>query len=494
MDGKNVFEKILSTSVDFTNSERASIFIDPKYNSPNSNHSLKSILSTGVKNNKLVVDVEHGIVGHVYRTKQSYICNDVSVDPYFYDGVDRQTGYKTKSTLVVPLWFKESDPIGVVQVLNKRDGQYSDDDRVILELISIYATMALDYLHNLQQLHDSENIIEQTRGIWGRSIEGVSLKSENVQLQEVYNNLKNYALSDSSIFIRGESGTGKEVITKQIHHYSSRKRGPLIAINCAAIPEQLFEAELFGVAKGAATGTVARKGKIEMADHGTLFLDEIGEMPLDLQSKLLRVLQDKRVSKLGQDTEGSEIDFRLVCATNKDLKELIKQGKFREDLYYRINVIEIQLPALRERKGDLKIISTSILETLFYKRGWKPKELSSSALEKLTNYQWPGNIRELQNRLENAYIISQSSPQIEPEHIQLPTVSIQSPENLLPSNSPFVADNILKLPMKEAKIQFELKLVEHHIEQCQGNKTEAARHLGITREGLRKILIRNRAS
>ncbi|MGZ3773295.1 MAG: sigma 54-interacting transcriptional regulator [Pseudobdellovibrionaceae bacterium] len=498
LNSENIFNKILSTAEELTDSDRASIFIDPKYNDQNASRSLKSIFATGIKNNRIVIDLEHGIVGHVYNTKESYICSDVSKDPYFFSGIDQQTGYKTKSTVAVPLWFRNQGLIGVLQVLNKKEGIYTDEDRLLLEVIGIYATMALDSLNSLELLQDSENIIEHTRGVWGKSIEGFVLKSENPQLQNVYDNLKNYAVSDSSIFIRGESGTGKEVITNLIHHFSDRKRGPLVAINCAAIPEQLFEAELFGVAKGAATGTVARKGKFEMAHRGTLFLDEIGEMPLDLQSKLLRVLQDKKVVKIGQDSEGTEIDFRLVCATNQDLLELVNKGKFREDLYYRINVVEICLPSLRDRKSDISQISETILNQLTEKRGWKRKRLTENAMEKLRAYSWPGNIRELQNRIENACIVSGTSAAIDEGHIQLP-LDIES-NNLTESKDPKIEnvsiankmENLFVLPLKEAKSQFETDLVEHHIILAHGNKTEAAKALGITREGLRKILIRGK--
>jgi transcriptional regulator with GAF, ATPase, and Fis domain len=491
LNGDNVFEKILSTSVEFTGSDRASIFIDPKYNSEGGTQSLKSIVSTGLKNRKIVVDVEHGIVGHVFQSRASYVCQDVSHDPYFYAGVDKQTGYVTKSTIAVPLWFRDDRPIGVLQILNKQRGEFTDGDRLVVELISFYATMALDYLTNLEQLQDSENVLEHTRGLWGRRLQDVVLRSTHPELQKVYEALPSYAVSDASLLVCGESGTGKEVISKLIHQYSRRNKGPLVAINCAAIPESLFEAELFGVAKGAATGTVARKGQVERAHKGTLFLDEIGEMPLDLQGKLLRVLQDHKVNRVGSDGDGIEVDFRLICATNKDLLSLVKQGKFREDLYYRINVVEIALPPLRERKGDLPDISRSILSQLSLKRGWKIKSLSEGAINKLVGYDWPGNIRELQNRLEHACIVTRSE-QLKPEDLQIP-------EKVAPTNNVSYLKNnesesLFHLPLREAKAQFEFQMVEQCLKRCHGNKTEAARLLGLTREGLRKILLRNEAA
>jgi Nif-specific regulatory protein len=512
LNDKSIIEKILSSSIELTNADRGTIFFDPKYDSNESMRCLRSIFATGIKNNNIIINIHKGIAGHVYSTKESYICNDVKSDPFFFSGVDIQTGYKTQSILAVPLWFKDDNPIGVLQVLNNKDGGFSASDLKILELISIFAALALDNLNTLEQLRDSETQLEQRRQKWDKAIEGVILKSSNTELQETYSNLNTYAKSDSAILIQGESGTGKEVITKIVHHLSSRQKSPLVAINCAAIPESLFEAELFGVTKGAATGTVARKGKIEMAHRGTLFLDEIGEMPIDMQSKLLRVLQDKIVCRIGSDSESKEVDFRLVCATNKDLKELIAQGKFREDLFYRINVVNLKLPALRERIGDIKDISLGILDQLAVKRGWKKKILSTAAIEKLVEYNWPGNIRELQNRLENAHIVSRDSDTIQANHILL----LQGERVRLgpTKNTPYIMDrtegpgsdrlklkeanagleNLYTLPIREAKNIFEVKMVEHKIGLCEGNKTEAARQLGLTREGLRKILLRKRAA
>lgn len=508
LNDKNIIEKILSSSIELTNSDRGTIFFDPDYDSHESMRYLKSIFATGIKNKKIVIDIHKGIVGHVYSTKQSYLCNDVSSDPFFFGGVDIQTGYKTESALAVPLWCKGENPIGVLQVLNNKNGGFAEADLKILELISIFASLALDNLNSLELLRDSETELEQGRQNWNKAIEGIVLKSTNSELQETYNALSNYAKSDSAILIQGESGTGKEVITKIIHHFSERQKSPLVAINCAAIPESLFEAELFGVAKGAATGTVARKGKIEMAHRGTLFLDEIGEMPIDMQSKLLRVLQDKIVCRIGSDTDSKEVDFRLVCATNKDLKELIAQGKFREDLYYRINVINLNLPALRDRGGDIPNLSQEILDQLAIKRGWKKKVLSNAALEKLVEYSWPGNIRELQNRLENAHIVSREAELIQADHIfLLQTETIKQDSDVkLNKNTDEVSlhkdihtesaklSNLFQLPIREAKNIFEVQMVEHKITLCDGNKTEAARQLGLTREGLRKILLRKRAA
>lgn len=497
LNDRRVFEKILTHLVELTGAERASIFIDPRYQSGSGSRSLKAILSTGLRNHQIVIDVEHGIVGHVFKSHESYVSQDVTKDPYFYGAIDRETGYSTRSTIAVPLWFKNEKPIGVLQVLNKKEGPFSEEDKMVVELISTYVTMALDSVVNFEQMVESENVLEHTRGQWDKNLRHVVLRSTHQELQKNYDQLQVFAQSDSTVLIRGESGTGKEVITQLIHQYSHRSRGPLVAINCAAIPEQLFEAELFGVSKGAATGTLARKGKIEMAHNGTLFLDEIGEMPIEMQSKLLRVLQDHRLTRLGQETQGIEIDFRLVCATNRDLKDLVKQGLFREDLYYRINVIDLELPPLRERVDDLEDIAKSILRQLSERRGWAPKALSSGAIEKLKRHWWPGNIRELQNRLEHACIISSEKKFLGEDDFTLVSSDSGEAKPLsMGSENGMVSElaELLKLPIREAKNKFELQMVEKCLLECEGNKTEAARRLGITREGLRKILSRNEAA
>lgn len=232
------------------------------------------------------------------------------------------------------------------------------------------------------------------------------IETNNPYMKEVYRLAKRVASTSSTILILGESGTGKEVLAKYIHFQSNRK-GPFVAINCAAIPEELLEAELFGYEKGAFTGAIKSKpGKFEIANEGTLFLDEIGELSSKLQAKLLRVLQEKEVERLGGNSP-IKVEVRIIAATNKDLEKEVKEGTFREDLYFRLNVIPIKVPPLRERKEDIPLFINFFLRKICEREGIPLKRLSDKALKKLMEYNFPGNVRELENMIERLVILTE---------------------------------------------------------------------------------------
>ena len=224
-------------------------------------------------------------------------------------------------------------------------------------------------------------------------------------MQEVFRKVEKIATTDISVLITGETGTGKELIAREIHHRSPRAKGPFVTINCGAIPENLLESELFGHVKGAFTGAVANKqGKFQAADGGTLFLDEIGEMPIELQVKLLRAMQEKVVVRVG-DTRPETVDIRILAATNRDLEEEIEAGRFREDLYYRLNVVNVELPPLRERGDDVLVIARYLLSRYSREYDGKVKGLSPNAAVAIRKHSWPGNIRELENRIKKAIVL-----------------------------------------------------------------------------------------
>ena len=234
------------------------------------------------------------------------------------------------------------------------------------------------------------------------------LETRNSQMKKIYELAKKVAPSSSTILILGESGTGKEVLAKYIH-FCSKRKGPFVTINCAAIPEELLEAELFGYEKGAFTGAIKSKpGKFEIANKGTLFLDEIGDLSLKLQAKLLRVIQEKQVERLGSD-HSIKVDVRILAATNKDLEKEVQEGRFREDLFFRLNVIPIKLPPLRERKEDIPLLTQFFLKRICEREGIEEKKLTSQAIKALLNYPWPGNIRELENFIERVVILSENN-------------------------------------------------------------------------------------
>jgi len=278
--------------------------------------------------------------------------------------------------------------------------------------------------------------------------------------------------TDSSVLVLGESGTGKEVFARVIHSQSPRAKGPFIAVNCGAIPENLMESELFGYEKGAFTGALHEKpGKVELAQGGTLFLDELGEMPPLLQVKLLRVLQERIVDRVGS-TQPRKVDFRLVAATNRDLQAEVKAGRFREDLYYRVHVIPIKLPALHERGDDIVALSEFFLARLNQRYGTQHM-LASSHQAQLLAHRWPGNIRELENTLERSVVLSDA------HHFELqlsPYVSHEIQPTTLPVNS--------EAPLQAAREDAEKASIVGALEASRWNKTNAAKALGISRRSL----------
>ena len=280
-------------------------------------------------------------------------------------------------------------------------------------------------------------------------------------MEKVYHRIRKVAPTDISVLITGETGTGKELIAKEIHKTSPRSEGPFIAINCGAIPHELLESELFGHLKGAFTGaTHDREGRFQQADTGTLFLDEIGEMPVHLQVKLLRALQERQVMPVG-GTKPKNVDIRVLAATHKNLEKAIETGSFREDLYYRLNVVEIELPPLRERGDDLMLLARFILKRARDEYGSSVKDFAPRAVTLMKNYTWPGNVRELENRVRKAAVLCDGQV-IAPEDLGL------SAENLKPL-----------LPLAAAKEEFQRDYVNQVLERFAGNRTKAAEALGV---------------
>jgi two-component system, response regulator FlrC len=294
------------------------------------------------------------------------------------------------------------------------------------------------------------------------------------------------APSSASVLISGESGTGKELMARYIHQKSLRRGGPYISLNCAAIPENLLESELFGHEKGAFTGAVARRlGKFEEASGGTLFLDEISEMDFNLQAKLLRAIQEKEIDRIGSN-KPVKVDIRLIATTNRDLEREVKAGTFRQDLYFRLNVINISLPALRERKNDIPKLANFFIDKFANQNGIPVKPLSEAAMDKLLNHSWPGNIRELENIMHRAILIARGD-QIGPEAIGvgnesniaiLATQAAQKNQNVTPT------DHLVGKTVAEV----ERDLIIKTLDRCLGNRTHAANILGISIRTLRNKL------
>ncbi|MBI5026487.1 MAG: sigma-54-dependent Fis family transcriptional regulator [Nitrospirae bacterium] len=298
------------------------------------------------------------------------------------------------------------------------------------------------------------------------------------QMQELFSLIKKIAPSDANVLIEGESGSGKELVARAIHNLSIRKERTFVAINCAAIPEGLLESELFGYMKGAFTGAVSNKqGLFEFADRGTLFLDEIGEMPFGLQAKILRVIEDGTFRRLG-GTADIKVDVRIITATNKDLKETVTQGLFREDLYFRLNVLSIKIPPLRRRKEDIPVLIEHFLKK--YSKG--PKDISPDAMEVLINYPWRGNVRELENIIERSVLLSEGEV-IGVEHLPEEIKSLKI-EPVAPTVS--MPAGVVNLERIIEDIEKEYLL--NALEQSKGVKTEAAKLLNLSFRSFRHKL------
>ncbi|MBI5642053.1 MAG: sigma-54-dependent Fis family transcriptional regulator [Deltaproteobacteria bacterium] len=310
-------------------------------------------------------------------------------------------------------------------------------------------------------------------------------------VQDVFKTVGKIAGKDVTILILGESGTGKELLARLIHSNSGRAEGPFIAINSAAVPKELMESELFGFEKGAFTGAIeAKKGKFELAESGTLFLDEVGDMPIDLQAKLLRVIQEKEFYKVG-GRESIKTDVRIIAATNQDLDRAVSEKKFREDLLFRLNGVTVTLPPLRDRKGDLPLLSEFFIEKFHHEFGGAIKSLSSRSIEAMENYKWPGNVRELENILRRAVLLSPSN-NLSPEDLNLPQSrhKKESLEEIISARlKPFIekTGNKGKQELYDFIMPFmERPLIRLVLEKTRGNQLQAAEVLGINRNTLRK--------
>ena len=338
---------------------------------------------------------------------------------------------------------------------------------VQLDVLKIVLQRAA-YLSNLEQ---ENRALQQQAG--QNDFEG--LMGNSAQMQEVFRMIRRVGPSDVPVLITGESGTGKELVARAIHRQSGRKGQAFVAINCGAIPETLLESELFGYEKGAFTGaTQQRKGRIEGAQGGTLFLDEIGDIPLGLQVKLLRFLQDHEVQRLG-GKETIAVDVRILAATNVDLQKAISEGRFREDLYYRLCVVTIAVPALNERGSDIALLSRTFL-TKFAEEQKKPlKGFTPQAMQALTAYNWPGNVRELENRIKRAVVMAEGK-YVTPENLEL-----KDPSSLLEEEASTI---------RASRDSHERDLVRLAMEKADGNVSRAAADLGISRPTLYQLLAR----
>ncbi len=466
-DLNKLLELIIESAAGVINAKAASLLLLDK-----KTRMLYFKVATGEKKEEIKeyrIKIGQGIAGHVAKTGEPLLIEDVANDPRWYSQISESIRFKTRSIACVPLKLG-SRIIGVVQIVDKQDGSPIDQaDMELLEEFASLAALALGHAQSIEEVRRQNQDLKHELGYRHQLI------GKSPALQKVISDALKVANSKASALILGESGTGKELLARLIHRAGPRKNKPLVVLNCAALPESLLEDELFGHEKGAFTGALNRKiGKFELAHEGTIFLDEIGEMTPGMQAKLLRVLQEGQFYRVGGNIPIS-VDVRVLSATNKKLDEEVAAGRFREDLYYRLNVVQINMPPLRERLEDIPLLAEHFLNIFKEETVMPHLTISKKALEKMMQYNWPGNIRELRNAIERAVVMG-NGKQILPQ--DLPIASAK----------PSYPGLQVGLSLEDAINQFKKEFIILNLKQTGGNRSKAAKIMKIQRTYLSRLI------
>ena len=450
-----VQEKVLETVLEIAPADRAAILL--------TDNGIDGFSSIRGRDRRLganqLVHASQTILTRILEENLAVLSNDVLSDETFREA-DSLMAPKVGSVLAVPLAVQDK-LLGVIYLDASSPGVRFDSD--LLQLVSALGNIAALTVENARHL---EWLGGENRRLHEELSIHHSMVGESKPMLDIYEFISRVAGRDSTVLISGESGTGKELVARAIHENSGRADKPFVAINCAAITETLLESELFGHEKGSFTGAVAqKKGKLEIAEGGSVFLDEIGELAVAMQAKLLRVLQEREFERVG-GTRPIKLDIRLIAATNRDLKEASRTGEFRPDLYYRLNVVSLRMPALRERREDIPLLAAFFAANYSQKVKRRVAGISPQARTCLMRYDWPGNVRELENAIERAVVLGSTEsilPEDLPESILEETAASGEPVSALHDG------------IREAK----KTLIERAIEQADGNYTEAAKILGV---------------
>ncbi len=439
-----------------------------------------------------------GIAGSVLKSERGELILDVAKDPRHYRKIDDATGFKTKSMIAVPLKTK-GKAIGVLEILNKSEGVFGEKDLDFMTTLAPIVAMALDNARMYGELDSAyrelqlvdkgkDDLIKQTKNevvFLRREVERQyrfdKIIGTSKRMMEVFALCEKVIDSDITVLIEGETGTGKELIARTIHYNGPRKNRPFVAQNCGDIPDTLLASELFGHKKGAYTGAFTdKKGLLEAAHGGTVFLDEVSEMSAMMQVSLLRVLQDGEIRPLGSELT-KKVDIRVISATNKSLEEELREGRLREDLFYRLSVFTMRLPPLRERTGDIPVLANHLVRKFNKKTGKSIKGLSQEAMDCLLGYPFPGNVRELENEIERALAMAEDGKFIEVSNLseKIRLKSITGYLGFQPQGS-----------LKQMVVALEKSALSKTLAKYDGNKTKAARELGLSRYGLTKKIKR----
>jgi transcriptional regulator with GAF, ATPase, and Fis domain len=438
------------------------------------------------------------IVGWVIENKKITIA-DVKSDIRHYKEVEENFAVKSNLIICFPLFFRENEVYGAVQIIDTSPGKtrlnlekrYLENIQNLVDICSIALSNAILYNTEKQKALSFKTALSE---IQKKSF----IVGQSLSFRKSLDLVESYAKTDFHVLITGESGTGKELIARKVHRNSPRKNSPFLVQNCSAIPDSLLESELFGYKRGAFSGAVKDKiGLFEAAGKGTVFLDEIGDMPINLQASILRVLQENEIKPLGQ-TQVKHVDVRIISATNKDIKNMIAENRFRQDLFYRLSVLPVHLPTLRERKEDIPLLVKHFLEKESSRAGMVEKKISTRVLQSLITYSWPGNIRELENLIK--YLIVTT----EDELIELDNIPAHIRENEILVD-PYNGSVLLKNGSQNLHASFknktwpelEKEYVSYLLKKNNWNITWAAKEAGINRSTfasrMRKISIKRHA-
>ena len=414
--------------------------------------------------------IGEGITGKVVVTGEPILVPQIGEEPMFLNRTRTRGDEKKKksSFLCVPI-KADKQCIGALSIDREYKENFGTESENDLRFLTIVSGLIAQTVQRIRVVNEEQEMLRQENSKLRRELASKNkignIIGNSSRMEEVFDMVHRVADSNATVLLRGESGTGKTLVAKALHANSSRKKGPFVVVNCAAIPESLMESELFGHEKGAFTGAISRKkGRFEQADGGTLFLDEISEVSPAVQVKLLNVIQERTFQRLG-GAETISVDIRLVTATNRDLERAVQENLFREDLYYRLNVFPVYLPPLRERRTDILLLAEHFLEKYNRENNKKIERISTSAIDLLMQYHWPGNVRELQNCMERAILICDENT-IKATHLP-PT--LQSSESIASDDNP--------ISMATAVENFERELIIDALKKNKGNQTKAAKLL-----------------
>jgi len=461
LDLKTVLDNIAESAAKVMGAEAGSVLIHDKPRAK-----LVFVSATGERSHLVLgreFDADLGIAGRVAATGKAEIVDDVATDRGFYHGIDEISNFKTRTLAAAPM-IANREVIGVVEVLNRIEGEFNDGD---LELLKVFANLAAIAARNAQT---HERLNQHHQFLCEQVLKADQIIGESEAIKAVRALCDRVTGSSVSVLLLGETGTGKELFAKYIHNNSSRFDKPFVIVHCAALTETLLESEIFGHERGAFTGAVSQQaGRFELADGGTIFLDEIGEISPATQVKLLRVLQEQAFERVGGGTT-IKCDVRVVAATHRNLKAQIAKGEFREDLFYRLNVFPVTLPALRERIDDIPRLAEYFVARAAGRSGMRPPAGSPATSAMLTRYAWPGNVRELQNIMERAVLMCDG------QTIQICDLPVEI--------SGGSADDVA--PQREETLWgFERAMIVKALRDSNWNQSQAARQLGISRDNLR---------